>query len=61
MLNQLASLARIDFRPQHGQPRMSRVLLAASPLSPDPWPDALLIVIAQAASPLPGDTYISVR
>jgi hypothetical protein len=52
MLNQLASLARIDFRPQQGQPRMSRVILATvASVVGSLAADALLVVIAQAVFP----------
>jgi hypothetical protein len=52
MLRQLASLARIDFRPQHRQPRMWRVLLATiAAVAGSLGADALLVVIGQAAFP----------
>jgi hypothetical protein len=52
MLNQLASLARIDFRPRHGQPRASRLVLATiAAVAGSLAADALLVVIAQAAFP----------
>ncbi len=52
MLNQLASLARIDFRPRHGQPRTSRLVLATiAAVAGSLAADALLVVIAQAAFP----------
>ena len=52
MLTQLASLARIDFRPRHAQPRMSRVALATvAAVAGSLAVDALLVVIAQAAFP----------
>jgi hypothetical protein len=52
MLNQLASLARIDFRPPHGQPRASRLVLATiASVAGSLAADALLVVIAQAAFP----------
>ena len=52
MLTQLASLARIDFRPQHAQPRTSRLVLATiAAVIGSLAADALLVVIAQAAFP----------
>jgi len=52
MLNQLASLARIDFRPGHGQPTVSRLVLATiAAVAGSLAADALLVVIAQAAFP----------
>jgi Family of unknown function (DUF6069) len=52
MLNQLASLARIDFRPRHGQPRAARLALATiAAVAGSLAADALLVVIAQAAFP----------
>lgn len=52
MLNQLASLARTDFRPRHGQPRTSRLVLATiAAVAGSLAADALLVVIAQAALP----------
>jgi hypothetical protein len=52
MLNELASLTRIDFRPRHGQPRMSRLVLATiAAIAGSLAADALLVVIAQAAFP----------
>jgi hypothetical protein len=52
MLNQLALLARIDFRPGHGQPRVSRLVLATiAAVAGSLAADALLVVIAQAAFP----------
>jgi hypothetical protein len=53
MLTQLASLARIDFRPRHDQPRMSRLVLATiAAVIGSLAADALLVVIAQAAFPV---------
>src|ERR1700734_516911 len=52
MLNQLAAIARIDLRPPHAQPRISRVRLA--PLGAGAGSlvvDALLVVIGQAVFP----------
>src|ERR1700734_1532875 len=52
MLNQLAAIARIDLRPPHAQPRISRVRLA--PLGAGAGSlvvDALLVVIGQAIFP----------
>jgi Family of unknown function (DUF6069) len=52
MPNQLASLARIDLRPCHGQPRMSRLVMATvAAVAGSLAADALLVVIAQAAFP----------
>src|ERR1700761_3621199 len=52
MLRQLASLVRLDFQPQHGQPRMVRVLLAtAAAIAGSLGADALLVVIGQAVFP----------
>src|SRR5450432_1342915 len=52
MPSQLASLTRIDFRPQHVQPRSSRLLLATvAAVAGSLAADALLVVIAQAAFP----------
>ncbi len=52
MLNQLASLARIDFRPRLGQPRTSRLVLATiAAVAGSLAADALIVVIAQAAFP----------
>jgi Family of unknown function (DUF6069) len=52
MLTQLASLVRIDFRPRHDQPRMSRLVLATiAAVIGSLAADALLVVIAQAAFP----------
>ena len=52
MLQLLASLTRIDFRPQHGQPSASRVLLATvASVAGSLAADALLVVIGQAVFP----------
>jgi hypothetical protein len=52
MPNQLALLTRIDFRPQHVQPRPSRLVLATiAAVAGSLAADALLVVIAQAAFP----------
>jgi hypothetical protein len=52
MLNQLASLTRIDFHPRHGQPRMSWLVLATiAAVAGSLAADALLVVIAQATFP----------
>jgi hypothetical protein len=53
MLTRLASPVRIDFRPRHGQPRMSRLVLATvAAVIGSLAADALLVVIAQAAFPV---------
>ena len=52
MLEQLASAARIDFRPRHAQPAMSRVALATiAAVAGSLAADALLVLIAQAVFP----------
>jgi hypothetical protein len=52
MLSQLASFARIDFRPGHAQPRTSRLVVATiAAVAGSLAADALLVVIAQAAFP----------
>ncbi len=52
MLNQLASLARVDFRPRHGHPLMSRLILATlAAVAGSLAADALLVVIGQAVFP----------
>lgn len=52
MLKQLASFARIDFRPRHAQPATSRVVLAAiAAVAGSLAADALLVVIGQAVFP----------
>ena len=52
MLKQLALIARIDFRPRHAQPRISRVALAAvAAVAGSLAADALLVAIGQAVFP----------
>jgi hypothetical protein len=52
MLTQLASLARVDFRPRYGQPLMSRLILATvAAVAGSLAADALLVVIGQAVFP----------
>ena len=52
MLNQLASLARVDFRPRYGHPLMSRLILATlAAVAGSLAADALLVVIGQAVFP----------
>jgi hypothetical protein len=52
MLNRLASLARVDFTPQHRQPSAGRVLLAAiGSVAGSLAADAILVVIGEAVSP----------
>ncbi|HEX4832295.1 MAG TPA: hypothetical protein VH478_14525 [Trebonia sp.] len=52
MLSQLASLARIDFRPRPGQPRVFRLVVATmAAIAGSLAADALLVVIGQAAFP----------
>ena len=52
MLNQLASLARVDFRPRDGHPLMSRLILATlAAVAGSLAADALLVVIGQAVFP----------
>ena len=52
MLNQLARIARIDFRPRHAQPRISRVALATvAAVAGSLAADALLVAIGQAVFP----------
>ena len=52
MLNQIASLLRIDFRPRHGQPQVSRLVLATiAAIGGSLLADALLVVIGQALWP----------
>jgi hypothetical protein len=52
MLSQLASIARIDMRPPHAQPRISRVALATlAAVAGSLAADALLVVIGQAIFP----------
>ena len=52
MLNALASIARIDFHPSHGQPKAFRVALATvAALAGSLIADALIVVIGQALFP----------
>jgi hypothetical protein len=52
MLNLLATIARIDFRPRHAQPKAVRVALATvAAIAGSLIADALLVVIGQAAFP----------
>jgi hypothetical protein len=52
MLKQLASMARIDLRPRHAQPRASRVVLATiAAIAGSLIADALLVGIGQAMFP----------
>ena len=52
MLKQLAPIARIDFRPRHAQPRISRVALATlAAVAGSLAADALLVAIGQAVFP----------
>ena len=52
MLKQLASTAGIDLRPRHGQPKISRVVLATlAAIAGSLAADALLAVIGQAIFP----------
>jgi hypothetical protein len=52
MLNKLASLARVDFSPQHRQPAAGRVLLAAiASIAGSLAADAILVVIGKAVFP----------
>jgi hypothetical protein len=52
MLNLLASVARVDFRPRHAQPKASRVALATvAAIAGSLLADALLVVIGQALFP----------
>jgi uncharacterized protein DUF6069 len=52
MLNRLASLVRIDFRPGHSQPKISRLLLAtAAAIAGSLGADAILAAIGQAVFP----------
>ncbi len=52
MTNQLASRARIDFRPGYDRPRLGRVIAAmVAAIIVSLVVDALLVVIAQAAFP----------
>src|SRR5438874_3292037 len=52
MLNHLASLARIDFRPRHGQPKTSRLMLATIiAIAGSLGADAVLVAVGQAVFP----------
>ncbi|MGO9216742.1 MAG: DUF6069 family protein [Streptosporangiaceae bacterium] len=52
MLNQLASLARLDFSPRHRQPSALRVLLATiASIAGSLAADAILVVIGKAVFP----------
>jgi hypothetical protein len=52
VLNQAASLARLDFSPQHRQPAAGRVLLAtAASIAGSLAADAILVVIGEALFP----------
>jgi Family of unknown function (DUF6069) len=52
MLNQLASLARVDFSPPHRQPSAGRVLLATiASIAGSLAADAILVVIGKAIFP----------
>src|SRR4051812_48267076 len=52
MLRQLESMARIDLRPRHSQPRSGRVLLATIlAVAGSLAVDAILVVIGQALFP----------
>jgi hypothetical protein len=52
MSSHLASLARIDFRPRHDQPRIPRLILATlASVAGSLAADALLVVIGQALFP----------
>jgi hypothetical protein len=52
MLNRLASLARIDFQPGHGQPKPSRLVLAIlTAIAGSLGADAILVAIGQAVFP----------
>src|ERR1700686_4265088 len=52
MIKLLTSLARIDFRPRHSQPLMSRLVLATvAAVAGSLAADALLVVIGQALFP----------
>jgi hypothetical protein len=52
MLNRLASLARVDFAPQHRQPSSGRVLLATvASVAGSLAADAILVVIGKAVFP----------
>ena len=52
MLNLIASLARVDFRPRHAQPQLARLVLATiAAIAGSLAADALLVVIGQAVFP----------
>ena len=52
MLNQLASLARLDFSPQHRQPSAGRLALATiASIAGSLAADAILVVIGKAIFP----------
>ena len=52
MLDEIASLARVDFAPQHRQPPASRVLLAtAAAIAGSLAADAILVAIGEAIFP----------
>jgi hypothetical protein len=52
MLNRLASLARVDFAPQHRQPSAGRVLLATiASIAGSLAADAILVVVGKAVFP----------
>ena len=52
MLEPIASLARLDFSPQHRQPPASQVLLAAvTAIAGSLAADAILVAIGEAAFP----------
>jgi hypothetical protein len=52
MLNKLASLARVDFSPQHRQPSAGRVLLATiASIAGSLAADAILVIIGKAVFP----------
>jgi hypothetical protein len=60
MLEQIASLARLDFSPQHRQPPASRVLLATvTAIAGSLAADAILVAIGERVFPVPGATCIS--
>jgi hypothetical protein len=52
MLDEIASLARLDFSPEHRQPSASRVLLATvTAITGSVAADAILVAIGEAAFP----------
>jgi len=60
MLEPIASLARLDFSPQHRQPPASRVLLATvAAIAGSLAVDVILVVIGEAVSAAPKATYTS--